>query len=309
MATLGRKHIDRHAVTVTRQPGVIRIKCLTRKLDCLGARCIKATLFLDRIKLITQTLIGHPNTSTASRIKQTLLSRACHRPNLATTRFDIKLDNARLVLIRSDKGIRVVSRKRRGESEYPVIDINSRELLEMFEGMSAVRVVMLEEEIHILPLATELRRQERVERTAARMGQGDPLEIGSLSHGGGIMCHAIHAGLYREGLDSRLVFANEIRPELLDHARDANDCWESDTVGIAAPMQELAFDRWAMAQLPAVDILEAGIPCSGASLSGRSKRKLGVPEDHPEVGHLVVAFLAIVAAVNPLALMGCHTYN
>lgn len=219
------------------------------------------------------------------------------------TRFDIKLDDARLVLTRSDQGIRVVSRKRRGESEYPVIDINSRELLEMFEGMSAVRVVMLEEEIHILPLASELRRQERVERTAARMGQGDPLEIGSLSHGGGIMCHAIHAGLYREGLDSRLIFANEIRPELLDHAREVNDCWESDTVGIAAPMQELAFDRWAMAKLPDVDILEAGIPCSGASLSGRSKRKLGVPEDHPEVGHLAVAFLAIVAAVNPLVVV------
>jgi DNA (cytosine-5)-methyltransferase 1 len=117
------------------------------------------------------------------------------------------------------------------------------------------------------------------------------------------MCHAIHAGLYREGLDSRLIFANEIRPELLDHAREANDCWESDTVGIAAPMQELAFDRWAMAKLPDVDILEAGIPCSGASLSGRSKRKLGVPEDHPEVGHLAVAFLAIVAAVNPLVVV------
>src|SRR5574340_1756441 len=97
------------------------------------------------------------------------------------TRFDIKLDDARLVLTRSDQGIRVVSRKRRGEIEYPVIDINSRELLEMFEGMSAVRVVMLEEEIHILPLASELRRQERVERTAARMGQGDPLEIARAS--------------------------------------------------------------------------------------------------------------------------------
>jgi DNA (cytosine-5)-methyltransferase 1 len=161
-------------------------------------------------------------------------------------RFDIKLDDARLVLTRSDQGIRVVSRKRRGESEYPVIDINSRELLEMFEGMSAVRVVMLEEEIHILPLASELRRQERVERTAARMGQGDPLEIGSLSHGGGIMCHAIHAGLYREGW-IRGWFCR-IRPELLDQGTPMIAGIRHRRLQL---MRELAFDRWAMASFQA----------------------------------------------------------
>ena len=219
------------------------------------------------------------------------------------TRFDVRLGDQRLVMRRSEMGVRVVSQKRRGESVYPVIDINSKELLSMFDGMGSVRVVMLADEIHILPLASELRRRERLARAAAKVEQGDPLNIGSLSHGGGIMSHAIHAGLYREGMDSRLVFANEIRSDLLDHARDSNDCWDAATVGLAAPMQELAFDRWAMARLPTADILEAGIPCSGASISGRSKRKLGVPEDHPEVGHLVVAFLAIVAAVNPLVVV------
>lgn len=219
------------------------------------------------------------------------------------SRFNIFFEEQRLVISSAENGARVVSRKRRGTRVSPVIDINSMESLAMFDGMCAVRVVMLGGEIHILPLASELRRKERITRVAAKLAQGDPLSIGSLSHGGGIMCHAIHAGLYREGLDSRLVFANEIRSELLDHARESNDCWEDDTIGLAAPMQELAFDGWAMAKLPMADILEAGIPCSGASLSGRSKRKLSVPEQHPEVGHLVVAFLAIVAAVNPLIVI------
>ena len=64
------------------------------------------------------------------------------------------------------------------------------------------------------------------------------------------------------------------------------------------PAAGLAFDQKALARLPCVDLLEAGLACSGASASGRAKRHLAVPEAHPEVGHLVAGFLALVAQVN-----------
>ena len=63
-----------------------------------------------------------------------------------------------------------------------------------------------------------------------------------------------------------------------------------------------------MKQLPKLDILEMGLPCSGASRAGKAKRGLEVMEDHPEVGHLVYAALAIINRVQPGALMGCRTY-
>lgn len=228
------------------------------------------------------------------------LAHAGFKPGM---RFDVELvpDNLRLFL--SESGERTVSRKRRGETEQPVIDINSRDVLDAFVGHAAVRVVILDTGIHVLPVASEKRRQVRLRRAWETLQEGEPLAMGSLSHGGGIMSHAIHAGLYLEGLDSRLRFANEIRGELLDHAREANDAWEPETVALAAPLQELTFDRWAMSQLPGVDILEAGLPCSGASVSGRAKRKLAMAEEHPEVGHLVAPFLAFIAQVNPLVVV------
>lgn len=218
-------------------------------------------------------------------------------------RFDLVTRDGVLKLVLNDEGKRTVSQKNKGVRSFPVIDINSREELSPIARYGWVRIVIAGASIIILPLASEVRRLERLERAAGRMQEGEALDLGSLSHGGGILTHAIHAGLYREGVDSRLRFANEMRGELLDQARAVNDAWEADTVALAAPLQELAFDRDAVDSLPAVDILEAGLPCSGASVSGRSKRRLALPEDHPEVGHLVVPFMAMVAQVNPLVVI------
>jgi len=219
------------------------------------------------------------------------------------SRFDLVVESGTLKLVLNEEGRRTVSAKTRGDRAFPVIDINSREELAPIARFGWVRILISGKTILILPLASEERRLKRLERAAGRMQDGDPLDMGSLSHGGGILSHAVHTGLFLEGVDSRLRFANEIRCELLDHARDANDAWEPDTISLAAPLQELAFDRDALGGLPAVDILEAGLPCSGASVSGRSKRRLALPEDHPEVGHLVVPFMAMVAQVNPLVVI------
>lgn len=64
-------------------------------------------------------------------------------------------------------------------------------------------------------------------------------------------------------------------------------------------MQEVAFDEWAMGELEPVDLLFAGLPCSGASGAGRAKLGLTHPEDHPLVGHLVAAAIAFIAKLSP----------
>lgn len=58
-----------------------------------------------------------------------------------------------------------------------------------------------------------------------------------------------------------------------------------------------------MAKLPEVNIVEAGIPCTGASLSGRSKNHLSMAEAHPDVGHLIAPFLAVIARANPACVI------
>lgn len=219
------------------------------------------------------------------------------------TRYDVVYEGTTLTIRLNPDGSRTVSKKDKGDMPHPVIDINNPKLGEMFDGMNQVRVIYREGAIHILPLASESRRVERLTRLMAKMYKGEPLSVASLAHGGGILTHALHSGLQDAGVESKLAVAVEIRPELLDHASKCNDAWNDQTIPVAMPIQELAFDEWAINQLPKVDILEAGIPCSGASKAGRSKRSLLHPEDHPDVGHLITGSIAIIAKFNPAAVV------
>lgn len=221
------------------------------------------------------------------------------------TRYNVKPDREKKMLILEvvQDGVRVVSRKAQGEKEVPVIDLNSSEMLSLFEGMNAVRLVMQAGRIFILPLASELAVQERSERLHAKLEKCEPLMVGSLSHGGGVLSHALHAGLADAGIQTKLAFANDIREELLDQASVKNDAWNAETIALAAPMQELAFDHYAMGKLPRVELLEMGLPCSGASVAGKARRGLGHAEEHPEVGHLVVSALAIIAKIQPVLIV------
>lgn len=224
-------------------------------------------------------------------------------------RYEVRMKDGSVILSANPDGSRVVSAKparREGDAPVPVIDLNSEKLLALFAGMAAVRLVQFDGQIHLMPLAAELRKKERTSRLLRKLENDEPLSVGSLSHGAGFMTHSLHEGLQRAGLSTRLAFANDIRPELLQHASQRNDAWSPDTIPLAAPMQELAFDHAAMARLPRVEIAEAGIPCSGQSKSGRAKLGLSVPEAHPEVGHLIVAALVIIARVNPaIVLLEC----
>ncbi|MEM8519057.1 DNA cytosine methyltransferase [Janthinobacterium sp. CAN_S7] len=214
-------------------------------------------------------------------------------------RYDIEVQGQMVVLQANKDGSRVVSGKVVGEKNNPVIDINSKALLAIFDGMAAIRVVVKQDQIYLMPLASEIKKRERYVRLRDKLESGDLIAIGSLSHGGGVLSHAIHSGLEKAGINSKLAFANEIRGELLEHAAIHNDAWSRDTQILAAPMQELAFDDRGVASIPKIDVLELGLPCSGASKAGRSKRALIHPEAHPHVGHLVVAALVIVSKTNP----------
>lgn len=154
-----------------------------------------------------------------------------------------------------------------------------------------------------MPLASELKKQERFGRLREKLEAGDPLAVGSLSHGGGILSHAIHSGLKASGVENRLAFANDIREELLEHAAVHNDAWDENTMVFSAPLQELAFDERGVAQIPKVEILEMGLPCSGESRAGKAKRGLSSGEAHPDVGHLVVGALVILSKANPAAVV------
>lgn len=218
-------------------------------------------------------------------------------------RFDIVIQGKTLVLQANPDGTRVVSGKKDGEKTNPIIDLNSKELLALFDGMSAIRVAVTKGQIFLLPLASELKKQERFGRLKEKLERGDALTVGSLSHGGGVLSHAVHTGLQQAGIENRLAFANDIREDLLSHAAVHNDAWDENTMMFSAPLQELAFDERGVAHIPKVEIMEMGLPCSGESRAGKARRGLNHGEAHPEVGHLVVGALVILSKANPAAVI------
>lgn len=158
-------------------------------------------------------------------------------------KYAVEIAGKTVILKACEDGTRTVSAKRKGEKESPVIDLNSNELLRAFEGMEAVRVVVRRGEIILIPLASELKKQERIERIRDKMARQEPLSMASLSHGGGVLSHAIHAGLTRAGVPVSTAFVNEIREDLVEHAAAANPVIEPHTQLLAMPMQEVAQDE------------------------------------------------------------------
>jgi DNA (cytosine-5)-methyltransferase 1 len=215
---------------------------------------------------------------------------------------DVDDKNPRITLVVQKNGTHVVSRKEKGNKVQPIIDVNNIELLKPFAGMKAVRIVVQPNKIHILPLASETKRLKRLQSLRENLEQGE-ITTGGISFGGGVLDHAGHAGLADAGIRARLVMANEIDADLLTHACEHNEIWNKDTVGLAAPMQELAQDDWAMARLPRQNLLTLGIPCSGSSQAGKSKRKLAMMECHPHVGGLIAPAIMIINQTQPAVLV------
>lgn len=255
---------------------------------------------LSRVNDVAISSIGKNRGALRLWLEGRMLDRAGFGPR---TRFQIRTEAGALILTKERAGFRVVSSRTRADRETPIIDINSGELLAIFEGLEHVRVTFHEGEIHIQPLASELRARERIERAEEKARTGEPLTFGSLAHGGGVMDDALEAGFKLAGVAAHLGFANEIRSDLTEQAIELGRAWTPTTVALNGKMQELAFDDEIMRSIGTCDVLSAGLPCSGASIAGRAKRHLAHPEAHPEVGHLVVPFLAIIARVNPLAIV------
>jgi DNA (cytosine-5)-methyltransferase 1 len=211
-----------------------------------------------------------------------------------------KCESSRQVrLVKDCTGSRHVSAKQKLHKVLPVLDINSGEVLDVFALMDRVKVIALLGMIVLMPVPTDGKKTLRLDRLLGRMKRGESLQVASLSHGGGMLAKALHKGLLDAGVSSDLALANDIDNEMLEHASVHNPTWSARTMMLSAPMQELAFDQQALAALPQCDVLEAGIPCTGASVAGRAKNGTACAEQHPDVGHLVVSFLILVAAINP----------
>lgn len=194
----------------------------------------------------------------------------------------------------SDIGRRVVSSRKRKGDVLPIIDICNNSISKVFDAVRKIKAVFCSNKIIITIHPDEIAKEERLDRLGKKLANGEPLSCGSIAHGGGVMDHAIHAGLAKSNVTSFLGFAVEIEQTYLECSLNNNSVWADDSLAVEAPMQDVN-----VADLPQVDIIFAGLPCTGASKAGKAKNKLIFAEDHIGAGALFLAFINILRAANP----------
>ncbi len=191
-----------------------------------------------------------------------------------------------------------VHRKTKNGGDWPIIDLFNGTLDSVIGDCSRLRVEFHPGRIRITtaPLrAAAARRAEQLTRTLAA---NQPLRMGSLFHGLGVLDYAVHSGIEDGGIATELRFAVEREVQYLDASLAANPVWTANALALLGDIQDID-----LADLPKVDALCAGIPCQGASDQGRTALGLKAPEMHPEVGHLFLPFLRIVEAVQPSVVL------
>lgn len=209
--------------------------------------------------------------------------------------FNVIEQGDNLILEINPNGKYKVSRRQSNGELLPVIDLRVDEIAKLFEGVDTIRAAVKAGKIVISAHHQHTKIKAREARLAEKLATGKPLDCCSLFHGGGVVDKAIHAGLKSAGVKSRIAVAVEIESNYLESSLANNpELFDDDSIVIESPVQMVNLKN-----APEVDVVVAGIPCTGASKSGRSKGKLEFAESHSEAGALFFSFLQVVQVLNP----------
>lgn len=194
-----------------------------------------------------------------------------------------------------------VSKRERNGVVHPLIEIRSEQIREVFEDDEKVRIALRRGRIVITALQIQTKIRERLKRIKDKLDRGEKLAVCSLFHGGGVLDRAIHSGMLRSGVGSFIQVGVEIESEYLDTSLRNNNAmlWTEDSIAICSDIRDVHLGE----STPQVDIICGGIPCLGASKSGRAKLGLEFAEDHDDAGALYLDYLNWVRATNPAIVL------
>ncbi len=195
-----------------------------------------------------------------------------------------------------EAGSFTVSKRERNGVVTPLLEVRTDLLKTFFEGCEKVRVAIRSGRIVVTALQVDLKIKERVERIKRKLTEKVALAKGSLYHGSGIIDKALHSGLLVAGVASFIQVGVELDSNYLDASlRNNPELWTEDSIAINTDIRDLTL----AGDVPQLDVLTAGIPCTGASRSGRAKNKIQNAEEHSSAGTLFIDFLDFVKASNP----------
>ncbi len=215
---------------------------------------------------------------------------------LVGMKYDVQLEPGKVQLTPNPTGKYTISKRTRNGVTLPIIDVSLKELADIFEGVEMLRVQITKGKITVTAHFSHDKKRRREERLREKIRSRSKLDVASFFHGGGILDRSIHTGLSDASIDSRIAVVNEIEPKYLEQSLKVNGCmFDDDSIVIESAIELI--DRTKNPQ--EVDWLNAGIPCTGASKSGRTKNKLQFAESHDSAGACFFSTLAMIEVLNP----------
>lgn len=219
----------------------------------------------------------------------------------AGTRYALKLDKGRASLQVCEQGTYTVSKRQRNGKITPIVDLNNEQITKLFDGIEMLRILIRDGKIIITGHHQQQRVTERETRLLTKIANKTKLAVASLFHGGGVLDKAFHHGLAMSGVGSAVRLAVELEGDYVDSSLQNNpELWDNDSLVINGGIETIDMMKTNDIQ---VDILLAGIPCTGASRAGRSKNGLGAAEEHDAAGAMFFHFLQFVQRLNPAVVL------
>ncbi|WP_063664257.1 DNA cytosine methyltransferase [Aliivibrio fischeri] len=209
----------------------------------------------------------------------------------------------KLVIEKNDTATKIVSRRKVKDTIKPLIEVTGQVLETFDKGIEKLRVVMTSGKIIITPHQLYATVSKSLKDLYSAVLQKKKLDVISLFSGGGVLDRAVHEGLKLAGLDSVVRCSIEIETKYMQsNLRNNSHLFDSNSILIESPIQDLDFSRMGVSG----DILIAGIPCTGASIGGKSKNKINHAEEHDKAGSLFYYLLQVIQKTNvPLIILEC----
>lgn len=210
--------------------------------------------------------------------------------------YSLNYDKAqnKVLLSLSDTGPHRVCRKKVGDHYFPLIDIVNQKLAELFSDVDRVQVLISAGQITIEHHQLDQKRIDREKRLENTLRNGKPLAIASMAHGAGILDYYVHMGLDDVNIRSGLIWAVEPENTYLQASCLNNPIWAYDSEVIEGRIEDID-----SSQLKSPHVLCAGLPCTGSSLSGRTKNKLDFAEQHETAGTAFIGWLMAIRDLSP----------
>lgn len=200
------------------------------------------------------------------------------------------------------KLVNVSKRTQKGSKDlfHPLLELKDNRLLDLFDEDDTLRVLIRKSKIIITRHIQHSKIEERETAFRAAIESGEELSVASFFHGGGVLDRAMHEGFKRVGINTKVSFASELEGKYLQSSYDNNPMlFNEDSILVEGPLQMVSFSD----KCKPVNLFYGGVPCTGASRSGKSKNALEFAESHTSAGTLFYQYLQGIQNMNPAVVL------